>query len=83
MRLTETESESAKAVKAASDVIIRQGTFRIDSADDSIHSNGNITVTGGDFNITSGDDGIHADTSITIAGGTVVHSSPRSRLSSE
>jgi hypothetical protein len=33
----------------------------LNTADDSIHSDGNVTITGGTFTINSGDDGIHAD----------------------
>ena len=67
----ETEEASAKALKASANISINGGTFNIDSADDSIHSNNNVAVTGGDISITSGDDGIHADTSISIAGGEI------------
>ena len=40
---------------------ITGGTFILDTADDSIHSDGNITITGGTFTINSGDDGVHSD----------------------
>ncbi len=70
-QLEETESQSAKAVKATADIVVNSGTFNIDSADDAIHGNSHITITGGDFDINSGDDGIHADASITIIGGTM------------
>ena len=33
----------------------------MDTADDSIHSDYNLTITGGTFDIKSGDDGVHAD----------------------
>ena len=58
---------SAKGLKASTNLtsdislIISGGTFNLDTADDSIHSDGNITITGGTFQIKSGDDGIHAD----------------------
>ncbi|MCR2806970.1 carbohydrate-binding domain-containing protein [Paenibacillus soyae] len=67
----EEESTSAKALKAGSDIQIGGGTFTIDSADDSVHSNGNLTIAGGEFSLTSGDDGIHADSAVTIAGGKI------------
>lgn len=66
-----TESQSAKGLKASTDITISGGTFTIDSADDSLHSNNSMTIAGDKLSITSGDDGIHADTSITISGGTV------------
>ncbi|MCA0756714.1 carbohydrate-binding domain-containing protein [Paenibacillus sp. N4] len=68
----EEESASAKALKAGTDVQVGGGTFKIDSADDSVHSNGNLTIAGGELALTSGDDGIHADTAVTIAGGKII-----------
>lgn len=68
---TNEESNSAKAIKATSDIKIQGGMFAIDSADDAIHSNGNLSITGGDIDITSGDDGLHADATITIDGGDI------------
>ncbi|CAM3548748.1 carbohydrate-binding domain-containing protein [Marinicrinis lubricantis] len=68
----ETDSTSAKGVKAAETIMINSGFFQIDSADDAVHSNSNIVLTDGELQITSGDDGIHADTSIVINGG-VIH----------
>ncbi|WP_419876089.1 carbohydrate-binding domain-containing protein [Candidatus Pristimantibacillus sp. PTI5] len=67
---TAAESESAKGLKAAADITISGGTFTIDSADDSIHSNNSLVIAAGKMSITSGDDGIHADASIAITGGT-------------
>ncbi len=52
-------------------MLITGGSFNIDSADDSVHSNVYITVTGGDFQIASGDDAFHADESMTIDGCTI------------
>ena len=60
---------SIKALKASNSVLINDGKFIIDSADDSIHSNLNITINGGEFEIESGDDGIHADEDLIINGG--------------
>ena len=67
-----TSEESAKGLKASSDILISGGTFTIDSSDDAIHSNGTIRITDGEFAIKSGDDGIHADTDLGISGG-VIH----------
>ena len=63
--------ESAKGLKASSDILISGGSFHIDSSDDSIHSNGTIHITDGQFQIQSGDDGIHADTDLGISGGII------------
>lgn len=63
------ESTSAKGIKGAVSVVIEAGTFNINSADDTIHSNDSITIHGGSFQLSSADDGVHADTSLTINGG--------------
>jgi hypothetical protein len=65
------EIESKKAIKAGRDIGIAGGTFNIDSADDSMHSNNNAVIEGGIFTITSGDDGIHADMTLGIRGGKI------------
>ena len=62
---------SAKGLKAGSAIYLNGGDFTIDSSDDSIHSNGNITVNNGTFVMESGDDGVHADNALVITGGTV------------
>lgn len=64
-------STSIKAIKSSGDMLIKGGTFTIDSADDSVHSNASITVSGGKYAIASGDDGFHADETLTISGGTI------------
>lgn len=68
---TDDSSTSIKAIKSSGDMLIKGGTFTIDSADDSVHSNASITVNGGTFNIASGDDAFHADETLTIAAGTI------------
>ena len=52
-------------------LVIKGGTFNINSNDDAIHSNGNIIIDGGTFNIATGDDGIHADYLTQISGGSI------------
>lgn len=61
---------STKGIKAGNALLIQQGTFVIDSADDAIHSNYSVTIDGGSFQIFSGDDGIHAEAYLNINGGT-------------
>lgn len=68
---TDSTSTSAKALKAGSEVNISGGEFKIDSADDSVHSNGNIVITGGNISVASGDNGMHANGNLTISDGTV------------
>lgn len=64
--------ESAKALKAGTDIRITGGTFTIDSSDDSLHAGGEIVIDGGTFTIASGDDGIHADVALTVNDGTIL-----------
>lgn len=73
---TETTEEdttiSTKGIKGAELIYISGGTFNIDSADDTLHSNGAITINGGEITMKSGDDGIHADSQINIDNGSVI-----------
>lgn len=64
-------STSMKGLKSTGDMRISNGSFTIDSADDSVHSNASVTVNGGTFEIASGDDAFHADETLTITAGTV------------
>lgn len=68
---TEEESISMKGIKAESNLVVHNGTFNIDAADDAVHSNTSITINGGSFEIVSGDDGFHADETMTIMAGTI------------
>ncbi len=67
---TDESSTSMKGIKAASSLQISGGTFKIDSADDSIHSDVSVTINGGTFEIASGDDAIHAEETLTVTAGT-------------
>lgn len=68
---TDESSTSMKGIKAADSILISGGTFNIDSADDSIHSDVSVTIKGGTFEIASGDDAIHAEETLTITAGTI------------
>lgn len=68
---TEDDSASLKGIKAARNLQINSGTFKINSADDSIHSDSFVSVNGGSFEIASGDDAFHAEETLTVADGTV------------
>lgn len=65
------DTVSTKGLKASVQLTINGGLFWLDTADDSLHSNGSITISGGTFTIASGDDGIHADSDVTINGGSI------------
>lgn len=67
----EESSTSMKGIKAVGALLISNGDFTIDSADDGIHSNGQITIDGGSFQIATGDDAFHGDETLTVNGGTV------------
>jgi hypothetical protein len=62
---------SAKGLKAGVSVIINAGTFVVNSADDAVHSNANMTINGGSFTVSTGDDGFHADIHLEINGGDI------------
>ena len=67
---TTEDTVSMKGVKAANSLLISGGTFKIDSADDSVHSDVSVTINGGTFELASGDDAIHAEETLTITAGT-------------
>jgi hypothetical protein len=62
---------SAKGIKGQAALVIDDGDFEIDSADDGLHSNGTMTINGGDFVIATGDDGLHADDALYVNGGRI------------
>lgn len=66
-----TDSVSSKGIKAGNEITIESGTLKINSTDDSIHSNGNIIIKNGTMDLASGDDGIHADTNIYMIDGSI------------
>lgn len=65
------DGESMKGIKASGSLTISGGTFKVDSADDAVHSNEDLTIEGGTFEIASGDDGFHADESLSISSGVI------------
>lgn len=66
---TTTDTVSMKGLKAANSILISGGTFKLDSADDSIHSDISVTINGGTFEIASGDDAVHAEETLTVTAG--------------
>jgi len=64
-------STSMKGLKSGNDMLISNGSFVIDSADDSLHSNTSLIVNGGNFTIASGDDALHAEEKLNITAGTI------------
>ena len=66
---TTTDTVSMKGLKAANNILISDGTFKIDSADDSIHSDVSVTINGGTFEIATGDDAVHAEETLSVTAG--------------
>ena len=69
--VSDTDTTSTKGIKAGGNLWLDGGTFVIDSADDSLHTNSSINISGGSYQIASGDDGIHADDGADISGGKI------------
>lgn len=68
---TSEDTVSTKGLKAGGSVLIYDGTFQVDSADDAIHSNNNVEIYGGTFDIQSGDDGVHGEEQLLIQAGKI------------
>ena len=68
---TDESGTSTKGIKADGDMYLNGGTYQIDSADDSIHSNANIAIADGTYTLATGDDGVHADDALIVNGGTI------------
>ncbi|MBQ2896582.1 MAG: carbohydrate-binding domain-containing protein [Oscillospiraceae bacterium] len=64
-------SDSAKGLKAGTELYIGSGSFELDCEDDALHSGGSLRVEGGELSIRSGDDALHGDVSLTVAGGSL------------
>lgn len=65
------ESDSQKGLKAGGLITVENGTFKIISRDDAVHSDVDANINGGTFYIETGDDGIHADRNLYINGGEI------------
>ncbi len=68
---TDDTSTSMKGLKSVGNMVIDNGNFIINSADDSVHSDASLKINGGIFQIASGDDGVHAEDTLTINGGNI------------
>lgn len=64
------DAESQKGLKAAVELVVADGTLRVDAYEDALHSDGRLCVTGGAFALYCGDDGLRAE-HISVLGGTV------------
>ena len=68
---SDADSTSTKGIKSDGALYVNGGTFTINSADDSFHSNSDVTINDGTYTISSGDDGMHADSALLVNGGTI------------
>lgn len=69
---TKSDTEvSAKGLKAGAHLYLVEGVFTLDTSDDAIHANENVTIDNGNYTILSGDDGIHADATLKIHNGRI------------
>lgn len=62
-------SDSAKGLKAGSNIVVYGGIFELDCSDDALHSNQDVGIKDGTFTISTGDDAVHADRNLVIDGG--------------
>ncbi len=58
--------------KEGGSLYIESGNINIISADDGIHSAGDVGIAGGSLTIEAADDGIHSDTAFTISDGVIL-----------
>lgn len=65
------QASGTKGIKADGRLYINGGTFTINSADDSVHSNSAVTINDGAYTLTTGDDGVHSGEAVEINGGTI------------
>ncbi|MCQ2431900.1 MAG: carbohydrate-binding domain-containing protein [Clostridia bacterium] len=68
---SQTDSISQKGFKAGVSLSVGGGDFDLDTSDDALHTNGDLTVTDGSFSISTGDDGMHADNILRVDGGEI------------
>ncbi len=60
------KASDGAAEDSASRITISGGVFLLDTADDAIHSDGDVSITFGTFEICTGDDGVHAEAALTL-----------------
>ncbi len=63
------ENDSAKGIKAGTDVTVSGGSYTLDCADDAVHADATITIRSGSLTAETGDDAIHAENEVIVEGG--------------
>ncbi len=66
------DSTSMKGIKSVGVLSIEGGSFVVNSADDAIHSDSNVTILRGTLELTTGDDGVRAEENLDVQGGSIV-----------
>ena len=65
------DEKSTNGINAGTLILAEGGSITVSSADDTVHSNGDVQINGGKFALSSGDDGIHADNALIINSGEI------------
>jgi hypothetical protein len=65
-------SKSANGLKSGEEILIGNGTFTLDSTDDAIHSDGNVSIDKAKIAIIADGDGIESNGSVTMTGGSLI-----------
>lgn len=65
------DTPSTKGFKAGTALLIEDGSFAVDCADDAFHTNGDLTWTAGEAAVATGDDAFHADGDLLVEGGSI------------
>jgi len=66
------EELSTKGVKGLASVAVSGGTFNINSSDDAVHSNGDVTISSpASLTLATGDDAVHADALLHVVSGSI------------
>lgn len=62
---------SGKGIKGDLLAAVTGGEITVNSADDSLHTNGDAYISGGSLKLSSGDDAVHADNAVSISSGEI------------
>ena len=63
---SETEEELSKGIKAGGSIVLADVTVEINSADDALHADADLSIQDGAITAKAGDDALHADGAMTL-----------------
>lgn len=69
--VSEEDEESRKGIKTSKTLLIENGTFNINTIDDPINSEYDLTINNGNFTLSTKDDGLRADNDLIINNGNI------------